>query len=384
MITSTARRGTQAWRVRSSGLKVVELAGLGPAPFCAMLLADLGADVVRIDRPGSPEPGPADVTSRGRPSVRLDLRSADGVAAVLAMVAGADVLVEGFRPGVMERLGLGPAPCHAVNPAPRLRPHDRLGPARPARACGRPRHQLRRAGRRAARHRALARHPVPPLNFVGDYGGGAVLLAFGVMCALHESRTSGRGQVVDAAMTDGTALLSAMFYGLKAAGQWTSQRGENLLDGAAPFYDTRLRRRPLRRHRRAGAGFYALLRERCGIQDPLFDAQMDCRPLAHAEGAAGRRLPPARATNGVRCWKAPTPVSRRCSTGTRAPQHAHNLARETFVTVDGVVQPSPAPRFSRTPAGRRRPNCHRPAVCCVPGAWTNPWPRGLPPGPTSI
>ncbi|GLS95228.1 alpha-methylacyl-CoA racemase [Piscinibacter gummiphilus] len=338
------------------GLKVVELAGLGPAPFCAMLLADLGADVVRIARPGSPEPGPADVTSRGRPSVRLDLRSPDGVAAVLAMVQGADLLVEGFRPGVMERLGLGPAPCHAVNPRlvyGRMTGWGQHGPL--AHAAG---HDINYVALSGALHAIGRSHdtPVPPLNFVADYGGGAVLLAFGLMCALHESRASGRGQVVDAAMTDGSALLSAMYYGLKAAGQWTSQRGENLLDGAAPFYDTYA----CADGRFVAIGalepeFYALLRERCGIQDPLFDAQMDTTrwPMQKV------RLADVFRTRTRDEWCALLEGTDACFAPVldwdEAPSHAHNLARETFVTVDGVVQPSPAPRFSRTPARPPQP-----------------------------
>lgn len=333
------------------GVKVVELAGLGPAPFCAMLLADMGADVVRIDRAGATEPGPTDVLSRGRPTVRLDLRSPDGVTAVRAMVAGADLLVEGFRPGVMERLGLGPAECHAVNPKlvyGRMTGWGQHGPL--AQAAG---HDINYVALSGALH-AIGRPndtPVPPLNFVGDQGGGAVLLAFGLLCALHETRASGRGQVVDAAMTDGAALLSAMFYGLRADGRWSAHRGENLLDGGAPFYDTYA----CADGRFVAIGaiephFFAVLRERCGIHDPAFDAQMDQArwPLQKL------RLADVFRTRTRDEWCALLEGTDACFAPVldwdEAPLHPHNRAREAFVTVDGVVQPAPAPRFSRTPA----------------------------------
>jgi alpha-methylacyl-CoA racemase len=337
------------------GLKVVEFAGLGPAPFCCMLLADHGADVLRIARPG---PGgkdtpadPADVLARGRRTVTLDLRQPAGVEAALALIARADVLVEGFRPGVMERLGLGPDVCLARNPKlvyGRMTGWGQFGPL--AHAAG---HDINYIAISGALH-AVGRPgdaPVPPLNLVGDFGGGGMMLAFGLMAALHETRRSGRGQVIDAAMTDGAALLSAMMFGMKSAGRWTSQRGENLLDGGAPFYDTYACADG--KYVAVGAiepQFYAELRERCGIEDPLFDGQMDAArwPLLKL------RLADIFRTRTRAEWCAVLEGSDACFAPVldwdEAPEHPHNRARETFVALDGVIQPAAAPRFSRTPA----------------------------------
>ena len=235
------------------GLRIVEMAGLGPGPFCGMVFADLGADVVSIERPGTQHDA-TDITARGKRHVALDLQTAGGIEAALALIAKADVLVEGFRPGVMERLGLGPAPCHKVNPKlvyGRMTGWGQTGPL--AHAAG---HDINYIAVTGALH-AIGRTgeaPPPPLNYVGDYGGGAMLLAVGVLSALHEARQSGQGQVVDAAMTDGAALLSSLFYGMKAAGRWTAQRGDNLLDGAAHFYDTYACADGVREKRGAGAG----------------------------------------------------------------------------------------------------------------------------------
>jgi len=331
------------------GLRVVEMAGIGPGPFCAMLLADMGAEVLRISRPGAGHDA-HDIISRGRAHWEVELRAPGAAARVLDAIAQADVLIEGFRPGVMERLGLGPAECHARNPRlvyGRMTGWGQHGPL--SHAAG---HDINYIAISGALH-AIGRSgeaPVPPLNYVGDFGGGAMLLAFGLLAALHEARDSGQGQVVDAAMTDGAALLSAMMYGFKSAGQWSNQRGENMLDGGAHFYDTYACADG--RHVAVGAiepQFYALLRERCGLaEDAAFDAQMDSArwPLLKL------RLADVFRTRTRDEWCLLLEGSDACFAPVldwdEAPQHPHNVARGTFADVGGVVQPAPAPRFSRT------------------------------------
>ena len=340
------------------GVKVVEMAGIGPGPFAAMMLSDMGAEVVRVRRPGAPGHGrgPVDVMGRGRRTVDVDLRAPGAVDSVLGLIARADALVEGFRPGVMERLGLGPEPCLARNPRlvyGRMTGWGQSGPL--SQAAG---HDLNYIAISGALHAIgpAGGKPLVPLNYLGDFGGGGMLLAFGVVCALFEARGSGRGQVVDAAMTDGAALLSAMMYGQHAAGKWSNRRGENVLDGGAHFYDTYACADG--RHVAVGAiepQFYATLRERCGIDDPLFDRQMD--PEAWPE--LRRRLAALFATRSRDEWCALLEGSDACFAPVldwdEAPRHAHNVARGTFATVDGVVQPAPAPRFSRTPPDPTHP-----------------------------
>lgn len=342
------------------GLRVVEFAGLGPAPFCCMMLADHGADVLRITRPvpdGRNVPiDPADVLARGRRTLALDLRQSEGVEAALELIEQADVLVEGFRPGVMERLGLGPDICLERNPTlvyGRMTGWGQYGPL--AQAAG---HDINYVAISGALH-AIGRPgdaPVPPLNLVGDFGGGGMALAFGLMAALLEARRSGRGQVIDAAMTDGTALLSAMIFGMKSTGGWSNQRGENLLDGGAPFYDTYVCADG--KYVAIGAiepQFYAELLSRCGIEDPLFDAQMEATrwPLLKL------RLADVFRTRTRAEWCALLEGSDACFAPVldwdEAPAHPHNLARGAFVSLEGVTQPAAAPRFSRTPAPRPRP-----------------------------
>ncbi len=336
------------------GLKVIEMVGIGPAPFCAMMLADLGAEVIRVDRP-KPDASPAqarfDVTARGRRSVSIDMRKPGAVDTVLGLVEKADILIEGFRPGVMERMGLGPDVCLARNPKlvfGRMTGWGQDGPL--AQAAG---HDINYIALAGALH-AIGRSgeaPVVPLNYIGDFGGGGMLLAFGVMCALHEARQSGKGQVVDAAMTDGTAALSAMMFGFKASGLISNQRGENLLDGGAHFYDTYACADG--KYVAIGAiepQFYAKLRELCGIDDPAFDAQRD----ATRWPVLKHRLADVFRTRTRAEWCALLEGTDACFAPVldwdEAPQHPHNKARGTFVAVDGVMQPAPAPRFSRTPA----------------------------------
>ncbi len=351
------------------GLRVIEMVGLGPAPFCGMVLADLGADVLRVDRP-SPTPGKAaatasvvpsdprfDVLARGRPRLSLDLKSPEGRACALDLIADADVVIEGFRPGTMERLGLGPEPCLARNPTlvyGRMTGWGQDGPL--SQAAG---HDLNYIAISGALH-AIGRagdKPAVPANYIGDFGGGAMLLAVGVMAALFERSRSGRGQVVDAAMTDGAALLSAMMYGFAARGWWNTERGTNMLDGGAHFYDTY--RCADGRFVAVGAiepQFYATLRERLDLlDDPDFDAQMDPSRWP----ALRDRLAALFATKARDAWCEILEGSDACFAPVldwnEAPAHHHNVARRTFLTVDGVVQPAPAPRFDRTPADAPTP-----------------------------
>lgn len=331
------------------GVKVIEFAGIGPGPFCAMLLSDMGAEVVRIDRKGGRGANKFDITSRGRRSLALDLKNPDAVRTALTLIARSDALLEGFRPGVMEKLGLGPDVALKANPKlvyGRMTGWGQTGPL--SHAAG---HDINYIALIGALH-SIGRKgetPVPPLNLVGDFGGGALYLAFGMACALFEARGSGKGQVVDCAMTDGAASLMSMFYGFKAMGMWTDNKGENLLDGGAHFYDT---------YETADAKwvsigsiepqFYALLLEKTGIKDPEFQAQMDRSkwPSLKAKVAAVIKTKTRDAWDKLMegtdvCYAPVLSLS-------EAPNHPHNKARQTFVELEGVVQPAPAPRFSRT------------------------------------
>ncbi|MDE2614754.1 MAG: CoA transferase [Burkholderiales bacterium] len=343
-----------------NGLRVVELAAIGPGPMCCMLLADLGADVVRIDRLEASGLGVAmaprhDVTARGRRSLAVDLKSPAGREAVLRLVDRADALIEGFRPGVTEKLGLGPADCQARNPRlvyGRMTGFGQSGPL--AHAAG---HDLNYIALSGALHAigAAGGRPLPPLNLVGDYGGGALYLAFGVLAALFERQRSGRGQVVDAAMVDGAASLAAMFYGLAAAGQWSEQRGTNLLDGGAPFYDS---------YETADGRWVSL-----AALEPKFFAQLAAALDLEARFVArqyDRALWPemreaiaaAVRTHTRDAWSARLEGSDACFapvlTLAEASAHRHARERASFVEIDGVVQPGPAPRFDRTPAAAPR------------------------------
>ncbi len=334
-----------------AGVRVVELAGIGPGPFCAMLLADMGAEVIRLDRPGAPPGDPRDVVQRGRRRLALDLKRLEGVAAALRLIEGADALVEGFRPGVTERLGLGPEACLARNPRlvyGRMTGWGQEGPL--ASSAGHDINYIALSGALWAIGRAGER-PVPPLNLVGDYGGGGMLLALGIAAALFEARGSGKGQVVDAAMTDGAAQLMAPIYGALAMGRWRNVRGSNRLDGAAPWYDTY----------ECGDGrylavgpiepqFFAAMLEKLGLDPARFAGRDDPErwPALRAELAAAFRARPRDA------WAELFEGSDACVAPVldleEAPRHPHNRARGTFLERDGVAQPAPAPRFSRTPS----------------------------------
>ncbi|MDR3507210.1 MAG: CaiB/BaiF CoA-transferase family protein [Caulobacteraceae bacterium] len=338
-----------------AGLKVVEFAGIGPGPFCGMLLSDLGADVVRIDRKGGGRGAKSDITSRGRRSVALDLKSPAAIEACLKLVEGADILFEGFRPGVMERLGLGPDVALKRNPKlvyGRITGWGQFGPY--ASAAGHDMNYIAITG--ALNAIGTKEKPVPPLNLVGDFGGGALYLAFGLLAGVIHARSSGQGQVIDCAMSDGAASLMAMFYGFKAAGMWSETRRSNLLDGGAHFYDT---------YQCSDGGwvsigsiepqFYALLLQKTGITDPEFQQQMnrDAWPSLSDKLAAVIR------TRTRDEWCALMEGADVCFAPVlsmdEAPSHAHNAARQTFVEIDGVTQPAPAPRFSATPGAIQGP-----------------------------
>jgi alpha-methylacyl-CoA racemase len=335
-----------------TGVRIVEFAGIGPGPFACMLLADMGAEVVTLDRVGAKK-NPKAAASRGRKLVELDLKNKASIAQVLDLLANADALIEGFRPGVMERLGLGPDVVLARNPRlvyGRMTGWGQEGPL--AHAAGHDINYISVTGALSAI--GPKERPVPPLNLVGDFGGGALYLVVGVLAALLEAKKSGRGQVVDAAMCDGAASLLSMFFDMTASGRWTEGRESNFLDGGAHFYGVY----------ECACGnfvsigsiepqFYALLRQLAGLSDTDFDAQMD------------RKAWPALKQKLIEIFKTKTrdewckimegtdvcfaPVL----TMAEAPQHPHMAAREVFVSRHGVTQPAPAPRFSRTPSAIR-------------------------------
>ena len=356
------------------GIRVIELQGIGPGPFCGMMLADMGADLIRIDRAASAgRPAGKDILARGRQSIAVDLKHPDGVETVLRLIEGADVLIEGFRPGVMERLGLGPEVCMARN--------DRLVYGRMtgwgqygsmAHAAG---HDINYISLSGALH-AIGEpggKPVPPLNMVGDFGGGGMLLAFGITSALVERATSGKGQVVDAAMTDGSALLmNGLFPGMQT-GQWLPERGKNMLDGGAHFYGSY----ETRDGKVISIGsiepqFYALLLEKTGLaDDPALAKQM-----ARAEWPALKAKLTAVFKSKTRDeWDAIMLGTDICYAPilsfSEAVTHPHNRDRQTFVTVDGLTQAAPAPRFSRTapevPAAAAAPGQHSRSVLAAAG-----------------
>jgi alpha-methylacyl-CoA racemase len=346
------------------GLKVLEIAGIGPGPFAAMMLADMGAEVVRIDRAqnvvgGDPATPPADVLNRGRRSIGVDLKHPEGVETVLTLIEQADGLIEGFRPGVMERLGLGPDVALARHPKltyGRMTGWGQDGPY--ALAAGHDINYIALAGALEPIGRRGG-PPVPPLNLVGDFGGGGMLLAFGMVCGILNAQSTGVGQVVDAAMVDGSAVLTTMFHSFRAMGIWEDERGTNMLDSGAHYYDV---------YETADGKYVSI-----GSIEPQFYAE-----LLRLTGLDGEDLPrqqdrvawPALTDRMAEVFKAKT-RDQWCALmeGTdvcfapvlslaEAPQHPHNLHRGTFIERDGVVQPAPAPRFSGTPVEVQRPPSH--------------------------
>ncbi len=360
-----------------AGLQVVELASIGPGPFAAMLLADLGATVVRIDRTepsglGLPMPARFDVAGRGRRSVALDIKRPAGRDAALRLIDRADVLIEGWRPGVAERLGLGPDECLARNPGlvyGRMTGFGQQGPL--AQAAG---HDLNYIALSGALHAiGPAGQPLPPLNLVGDYGGGALYLAFGLMAALFERQHSGRGQVVDAAMVDGASSLMSLFHGLAAGGQWDpARRAANLLDGGAPFYATYA----CADGRFVAIGalepkFFAELARRIGLDESFVKRQYDRRCWPEMREAITRIV----SSRDRDAWCALLEGSDACFAPVlsvaEAADHPHARERAAFVEIDGVRQPAPAPRFSRsapsTPTAGPEAGAHTEAVLAEAG-----------------
>ena len=333
------------------GVRVVEIAGIGPGPFCAMLLADMGADVVRVDRPAAEDsPGLPQLLGRGRRSLVVDLKHERGAEVVLRLAADADALIEGFRPGVAERLGIGPDVCLARNPRlvyGRMTGWGQDGPLR--HAAG---HDIDYIAVAGALHPIgqQGRAPVPPLNLLGDYGGGGLLLAFGIACGLLEARRSGQGQVIDAAIVDGAALLTTMVHELAPLGLWNERRGTNLLDGGAPFYG--VYETADGEHMAVGAlepKFYAELLGRLGLDAGDLPAPADRARWPQLR----ERLAAVFRTRTRAEWCELLEGSDACVAPvlrpSEAPAHRHNLERGTFVPVGGSPQPAPAPRFSRTP-----------------------------------
>ncbi|MCG8694347.1 MAG: CoA transferase [Minwuiales bacterium] len=337
-----------------AGYKVVELAGIGPGPMCAMLLSDMGAEVLRIDRTeasglGISQPSKFSLLNRGRRSAAVDLKQPQGVETVLRLVEKADALIEGFRPGVTERLGLGPDDCLKRNPKlvyGRMTGWGQDGPM--AHAAG---HDLNYIALTGALH-AIGRRggpPVPPLNLVGDFGGGALYLAFGIVCAILEAQKSGKGQVVDAAMTDGAASLMTAAYGMKAMGIQTDERGTNILDSGAHFYDVyQTSDGKYVSIASIEAKFYAELLEKTGLDKEDLPKQMDKSKWPDMK----ERLAAVIKTKTRDEWCAIMEGSDVCFAPVlsleEAPNHPHNKARQTFIEIEGVVQPAAAPRFSRT------------------------------------
>ena len=353
------------------GIRILEFAGIGPGPFCGMMLADHGAEVIRIDRASGSRGGSQPVTSkdvlaRGRKSIALDLKSAEGVALARQLAASADGIIEGFRPGVMERLGLGPDALLADNPKlvyGRMTGWGQTGPYAPY--AGHDINYIALAGALAHFGRSGGK-PTPPINLVGDFGGGGMMLAFGMVSALLHVARGGPGQVIDAAMTDGTAVLMGMMHGMKAMGVWSEDLGANMLDTGAHFYDT---------YETADGKFvsigsiepqfYAELRQRAGLaDDPDFDAQHDRGQW----GALKSKLAALFKSKTRAEWDALLEHTDVCYapvlTMGEAPHHPHNMARGTFVEVGDALQPAPAPRYSRT-----RPPTPQPAP--MPGDQTD-------------
>jgi alpha-methylacyl-CoA racemase len=349
-----------------SGYRIIEIAGIGPGPFAAMMLADMGAEVIRVERAQAVR-GPApdkpyfDVMQRGRRNVAIDLKHADGVETLLTLVESADAIIEGFRPGVMERLGVGPDVCLARNPKlvfGRMTGWGQEGPY--ALAAGHDINYISLAGALAHFGRA-GEGPTPPLNMVGDFGGGGMFLAFGVVCALLEAQRSGAGQVVDAAMVDGSAVLMSMFWAFKEIGAFDERsRGTNLLDTGAHFYDVF----QCADGEYVSIGsiepqFYAELLRITGLDgDSAFSAQMDKAQWP----ALKARLTEVFAAKTRAEWCALMEMTDVCFapvlTMSESAQHPHMVARNTFIDVAGVTQPAPAPRFSRTPSGVPTPPAH--------------------------
>jgi alpha-methylacyl-CoA racemase len=349
-----------------AGFRIVEFAGIGPGPFACMMLADMGAEVVTLDRVGAGK-NMKSVAGRGRKIVELDLKDKAAIAQVLDLLAGADALIEGFRPGVMERLGLGPDVVLARNPKlvyGRMTGWGQEGPL--ANAAGHDINYISITGALAAI--GTKEKPVPPLNLVGDFGGGALYLVVGVLAALLEASKSGKGQVVDTAMCDGAASLMSMFFDMTAIGRWKEGRDQNFLDGGAHFYGVY----------ECSCGnfisigsiepqFYALLRQHAGLTDADFDAQMDRKAWPALKEKLTKVFKSKSREEWCRIMEGTDICFAPILTMAEAPKHPHMAARKVFVERHGVTQPAPAPRFSRTPSAIREPE--KSDIGQLVGAW---------------
>jgi alpha-methylacyl-CoA racemase len=336
-------------------LRVVEFAGIGPGPFAGMLLSDLGADVVRIDRRDARPAEPHQVTQRGRRSLALDLKNQEAVALCLDLFERAEIVFEGFRPGVMERLGLGPDTALERNPRlvyGRMTGWGQTGPL--AHAAG---HDINYIAITGALHAIGTREkPVPPLNLVGDFGGGSLYLVVGLLAALTHARATGQGQVVDAAMCDGAASLMSYFYGFRAEGVHSDKRADNRIDGGAHFYDTY----KCADDKWIALGsiepqFYKLLRDKAGLADAAFDHQMDRSRWPELKAKVARVIAAKTRDEWCALMEGTDVCFAPVLEMAEAPAHPHNRARDAFVTVEGVLQPAPAPRFERTPGAVQGP-----------------------------
>ncbi|MFC6199904.1 CaiB/BaiF CoA transferase family protein [Ponticaulis profundi] len=333
-----------------SGLKIVEFAGIGPGPFCGMLLSDQGADVIRIDRKGPGRDAPHDVPGRGRRSVALDLKDPKDIETALQLISKADGLIEGFRPGVMERLGLGPDVALERNPAlvyGRMTGWGQTGAL--SHSAGHDINYISITGGLHAMGRA-GEPPAPPLNLVGDYGGGALYLAFGLCAGLLHAKSTGEGQVIDVAMSDGAASLLAMFYGMRSAGIWTDERANNMLDGGAHFYDTYA----CSDGKFISIGsiepqFYAILLEKAELSDPQFQKQMDRASWPELKDKIAAVFKTKTRDEWCEIMEGTDICFAPVLSMEEAPNYKHNVDRGTFQTVSGVVQPGVAPRFLKTP-----------------------------------
>ena len=333
-----------------SGVKVIEFAGIGPGPFSGMLLSDMGADVIRVDRD---EKGGSkhDISGRGKRSIKLNLKNPEDIKTCLRLVEKADIIQEGFRPGVMERLGLGPDECFKVNKAlvyGRMTGWGQYGSL--AQAAG---HDINYIALTGALHSIGRKNekPVPPLNLVGDFGGGALYLALGIVAALYESRNSGEGQVVDCAMTDGSASLMTMFYGFISSGIWKEGRGENLLDTGAHFYDVyETKDKKFISIGSIEPQFYALLLEKLEIKDDIFLKQMNKGLWSELKDKFVLKFKTKTRDEWSNIMEGTDICFGPVLSMEEAPYHPHNKERKTFVEENGVMQPNVAPRFSRTPS----------------------------------